>query len=146
MNNEQIIICLEQKAILLTKIMDLTKQIEVRCRQQEIRLDTFLEQRAVYMQRVDKCDALLRSLVETLEQDERQKLKAALEDPAHAQSDSDSGMARALSLIRECNTLVHQAIAIDLSARELLQAQYASMREKLNAARKEDASPSMFHS
>lgn len=142
MNNEQIIICLEQKVILLTKIMDLTKQIEVRCRQQEIRLDTFLEQRAVYMQRVDKCDALLRNLLETLEEDERQKLKAALDDPAHVEAGGD----RALSLIRECNTLVHQAIAIDLSARELLQAQYASMREKLNAARKEDVSPSMFHS
>ena len=57
MSTDNIIACLDQKVILLTQIWDLTKQIELRCMQDDIQLDDFLEQRGMFIARINKCNA-----------------------------------------------------------------------------------------
>ena len=141
MNNEQLRDCLEQKALLLTRILDVTKQIESRCGESEIRLDDLLEQRGAYMDRVDKCDSLIARLTDGLPADERQALQNALGHPEQIAETADP----ALDLIRKCHHLTRQAISLDHSARRLLERRYEDVRESLNASRRESPGHSPFH-
>lgn len=70
MINDKIKICLEQKEILLTKIFNLTKQLEARSRQPSIHYEDLPQQRQVYIDRLKKCEKLLSSCIAGLPKDE----------------------------------------------------------------------------
>ena len=59
MANEQIILCIQQKLVLMTNILNISKQVEVRCSQPEIELGNLLQKRKLFMDRIDKCNGLL---------------------------------------------------------------------------------------
>lgn len=73
--NDKVKICLEQKKILLVKIMNLTKQLEARSKQPDIRFEDLPQQRQVYIDRLKKCEKLLSSYINELPEDQSNRLK-----------------------------------------------------------------------
>lgn len=69
---------LKQKELLLIKIADLTKQMEVRTKQEEIRLENLPEQRQVLLDRIKKCCRMIDSCVEALPEEDQKHAKRVL--------------------------------------------------------------------
>jgi hypothetical protein len=143
MFENEIITCLEQKVILLTKVLDLTKQIQVRSRQDDIKLDNFLELRGSFMQRVKKCDDLFSKLTEQMPPEQQERMMRIL-NSAIAEQDSTKEELLILALSKKCNTLLQRTDSLNTSAYEAIKEQWESVKEKLYQLRKEGKTPSMF--
>jgi len=143
MANDEIVVCLEQKVILLTKVLDLTKQIQVRSKQSDIELDDFLEQRASYMKRVHKCNDLISSITEQIPPNEQKRFNQVLNSEIPEKECNDDELL-VLDLTKKSTQLLQRTAFLDKSAYEAIKAQYNSVRDKLNQLRKEGKTPSMF--
>ena len=144
MDIDQIIICLEQKKILLTKIMDLTKQIEVRCKQKTISLESLFEQREGLMRRADKCDRLNENQINQLPPEERAYMRSLLQakDETPPRTEEEQ---KVLQLAKSCSYIRQKAMVIDQSANELLKKRCDQMKEKINSTFKKTDYTTMFH-
>lgn len=144
MEIDQIIVCLEQKEILLTKIMDLTKQIEVRCRQEHVVLEDLFEQREMFMKRVDKCDHLIAGQLREQSPEYRTRLQTLLlaKEGAAARSDEER---KILRLAESCSYIKQKAMSIDRSANDILRQRCEQMRKEINANFKQTGYTTMFH-
>lgn len=143
MFSNEIMVCLEQKEILLTQILNLTKQIEVRCNEPEVELEHFLDQRSLLMQRVDKCnDVIAHQLSElTPAQQSRSKLLLALKIDKQDCSDEERA---ALELVARCNSLFQRAAVLNKSANDEMQQQYKEVKEKIKQTHKVGKGQNMF--
>lgn len=135
---DKIISCLEQKVILMTKILDITKQIEVRCKQSRITLDDFLDKRRDYMNRVNKCNHLISTLLAELSEEEQKRLKKLMSG-AESLQDKTEEEQQIEELAAKSRTIVQKAASIDRSANELLKKRYIEVRGKINESRKKSA-------
>lgn len=144
MPNNEIITCLEQKEILLKRVMDLTKQIEVRTRQPDIILDDLLEQRVPYMKRVQKCDRLIASNIEQLEPEQQTRMKQVLNcEIPEAQCDAEELCI--MKLVKSCNQILQRINVLNKSSYDAIKRQYDFVRDKLAELRKKGKTPNMFH-
>lgn len=141
---KEVLTCLEQKVILLTKILNLTKQIEVRSKEREIELDNFLDQRGAYIVRVNKCDDLILSLSESLPLEQQKRLQQILRTKLVEEECSKEELPL-LKLSLECSELLHRAAVLDQSARDAIQQQCNELREKLNETRKSGNQQTMYN-
>lgn len=78
MTNSKLEFALEQKELLLIKIADLTKQMEVRTKQKEIRLENLPAQRQVLLDRMEKCRLMIDVCVKALPEEERERMERIL--------------------------------------------------------------------
>lgn len=67
--------CMEQKIILLTKTSDLTKQMEVRSKQEDIEMGDLAAQRQVFIDRLKKCESVIASCIDGLPEEQRERQK-----------------------------------------------------------------------
>ena len=143
MFSEEIMTCLEQKELLLTQILNLTKQIEVRCSEPEISLEHFLDQRGSLMQRVDKCNNLIESQVAQMlpEQQNRANLILNLKID---EADCGEQERAAFELAKKCSSLLQRAPDLDKSANDLIKHQYEDVKKKIKQTRKPVKGQSMF--
>jgi hypothetical protein len=144
MPNNEIITCLEQKVILLTKVLDLTKQIQVRSRQPEIDLENFLEQRGSFMKRVQKCTDLVSSLTKQMPLEQQERLTRLFHFAVTEEGCNEEELL-ILTLSQKCAALLQQTASLDRSAYNAIKKQSDDAREKLSQLRKEGKSPSMFY-
>jgi len=141
---KEILTCLEQKVILLTEILNLTKQIEMRSKERDIELDNFLEQRGAYIVRVNKCDDLILSLSESLLPEQQKRLQQIL----HSELSEEECSKEELPLLKlsiECTELLQRTAVIDKSARDAIQEQCNELREKINLTRKNGNQQTMYN-
>lgn len=126
---------LKQELILLTRIEDITKQIEVQTRQSEIQMGSLVDQRQLYLDRLKKCRQMIESVCAPLppEQRERQKKILAGQFP---QKECSPEEARLLELGAKCRMVLQRTLATDREARERLQRECSRTREQLLAYRK----------
>lgn len=141
MFNQEIMSCLEQKVILLTHILNLTKQIEVRCSESEVDLENLLEQREGFMQRFGKCDDLIRSLVAQLPVDQQKTAQQILNQTIQ---NCGADEQKALESVRECESLLQRAALIDRAANEALKRQYDDAKQHLKELRKSGNRENLF--
>ncbi len=125
---------LRQELVLLTRISDLTKQIEVQSRQAEIRLEDLPERRQVYIDRLKKCRrAAARSLAE-LPAPQRARAEALL--AGRAVGPALGGEERELlESAGSCRAVLRKTLASDVSARGKIRAECARLRSLVRAAR-----------
>ena len=72
MTIELINICSEQSHVFIGKLLDLTKEMHVSCQKNDFdSLNTLLNARSDYMQRIDKCSHLIDEIVSKLSQTEQ---------------------------------------------------------------------------
>lgn len=143
MFSEEIRICLEQKSILLTQILNLTKQIEVRCNEPEVKLEHFLDQRGGLMQRVDKCNSLIASLLTQMPPEEQARIRSVLNMTIKENECSEEERA-ALKLVGKCNSLFQRAAALNQSASEAMKQQYEDVKSKIKETNPAGKGQSMF--
>lgn len=144
MPNSEIITCLEQKEVLLKKVMDLTKQIEVRTRQPEVNLDDFLEQRVPYMKRVQKCNWFIASNLKQLEPEQQVRMKQILDYEISEDQCIEEELC-IMKLAKNCDHLLQRINVLNKSSYDEIKRQYDFAREKLIQLRKEGKTPNMFH-
>ncbi len=143
MFNEEILTCLEQKKILLTQILNLTKQIEVRCNEPEVELEHFLDQRGALMKRVDMCNNLIDSKIVQMPP-EQQSRAAFILNGTSDENDCNPEELSVLQLVNQCDTLFHRAAALDQSANDAIKRQHSEVKEKLKQLRKFGKGQDMF--
>ena len=78
MINDKIKICLVQKKILLINIFNLTKQLEARSMQPNIRYEDLPQQRQVYIDRLEKCEKLLSAYIDGIPAGENSRVEKIL--------------------------------------------------------------------
>lgn len=141
MFSEEIMTCLEQKVILMTQILNITKQIEVRCNEPEVNLEHLLDLRGSLMQRAEKCDNLIFSLTDQLPPEQEDRVKSILNLTAKDLSENEQ---KASKLVGDANSLYQQAAALDQSANEAMQRQYDETKSKLRELRKNGKGSNLF--
>jgi hypothetical protein len=141
---DEIYTCLEQKKILITEILNITKRIELRTRGTEIELDNLLELRGSFISRVAKCDDFILTLSQSLSDEQQQRLQRILHSELTEEDCSDTEL-RLLRISKECVSLLQSAGQIDQSARNAIQAQCNELREKINEARKSSNQKEMYN-
>lgn len=146
MFNREMMLCLEQKEILLTDILNLTKQIEVRCGEPEANLEHLLEIRAALMTRCDKCDRLLESLAGQLPEEERAFAAEILHRRNGGRSVAGEEGQRAMALLQHCDVLFSRAAALNRLAMENLKKRRDNVQEKLKQARRAGKPRGIFYS
>jgi hypothetical protein len=134
---EQLILCLEQKIILLTKILNITKQIEVRSAQPEIELEDFLEQRGVFIERLNKCNTLINSIISELPSAQKSRTKMLLNLQA-SESDCNSDEQKILKLSKKCSELIKRITDLDTVAHQRIKKERDELMEKINELRKKE--------
>lgn len=138
---EEIMTCLEQKVILMTQILNITKQIEVRCNEPEVNLEHLLDQRGSLIQRAKKCDGLVFSLTDQLPPEQKDRIKSILSRTAQNLGEDEQ---KASKLVEKADSLYQQAAALDQSANEAIQRQYDDTKSKLRELRKKGKGSNLF--
>ena len=142
---EQLILCLEQKVILLTKILNITKQIEVRSAQPEIKLDDFLEQRGVFIERLNKCNSLIKSIVSQSASEEKSRIKMLLNLQV-SESNCNSDEEKILKLSKKCSELIKRTTDLDSVAHQRIKKERDELMEKINELRKKENKDTPYQS
>lgn len=145
MFSQEILLCLEQKEILLIEILNLTKRIEVRCAEPEIHLEHLSEQLGPLIARTEKCDRLIASLVGALPEPEQSAVKNILNRRCEEIS-LDGDQKKALRLAEHCAVLFRQAAALHRFATESLTKRRDEAQQKLKELRKPSKSREIFYS
>ena len=145
MTDEKLLFALEQKTLLLTKIADLTKQIEVKSKQKEIRLENLPTQRQILLNRVEKCNRMIDGCVKSLPEDSRERMRQILAGKIRPEECTPEETVllrhslKCLSLLRTILAENNIAVVRVRKERNRLQKAMSKLRKDSNA------SGSMFH-
>lgn len=142
--DEQIVLCIQQKLVLMTNILNLSKQIEVRCSQPEIELGNLLQDRKVYMDRFDKCNVLLSKLTAELPSAEKERMEQLLGGKTEPEDSSEEELS-ILKSIQKYNDYLQQAIALDKNATKHMQKQRDELRVTINKQRKTQENTTLYN-
>ena len=135
---DAVIICLEQKKILITDILDATKQIEVQSAQEDVQIDNLIEQRQIKIQRIKKCDELIKEKLKFLDVTEKERWdKIVMCGECSLNNDDEK---KAFELAGEIKALFIRTAELDKKAKENLQMQYEEAKENMASLRKNTAS------
>lgn len=135
MSMDTIVSCLEQKNLLMTHLLNLTKQIEVQASQEEIVIDEILAKRTDFMKRIDKCNALIQSTINNMESPEKEHLDALIANPNDSICDNETDQ-NIVALCLKYKELLVRTVEIDTKANELMQQRHEEIKNKLNSIRK----------
>ncbi|NCC86419.1 MAG: hypothetical protein EOM05_00935 [Clostridia bacterium] len=141
---EFVIICLEQKKIIITEILDVTKQIEVQSVQEDVQIDNLIEQRQVKIQRIKKCDELIKEKLKILDVEEKENWDKIVKcDECSLNNDDEKN---AFKLAGEIKAIFIRVAKLDKKAKENLQMQYEEAKSNMATLRKNTASPTNMFS
>lgn len=143
MLTQDILVCLQQKKILMEQILNITKQMEVQSLEETVDLDLLLEQRGQLMQRVDKCNLLIRSKTELQDSAEQERLRDLMSLQLEEETCSPDEK-RALNLVSEINALFRQAAALNRSTMDLLLVQRENSKKQLAELKQQGEQNNLF--
>lgn len=144
MSNNQIVLCMQQKLILITSILNITKQIEVRCSQPEIELGNLLQKRQLFMGRIDKCNALISKLTDELPPKEKERMQQLLSGKAEETSCNEDELI-ILQSSQKFKDYLEQSIVLDTNATQSMRKQYDKMKITINKQRKAQGNKSIYN-
>ena len=127
--------CMKQELILLTKISDITKQIEVQSRQEDMHLDGLAESRQVYIDRLKKCRNLIEKACRQLPLDKQERRKKIISG-RFPKEECTPEEVKLLELGKKSYAVLHETLALDEEARERLQQECDRLQKMVHASRK----------
>lgn len=140
---EQVALCVQQKLALMTNILNLTKQIEVQCSQPDIELGDLLQKRQAYMDRIDKCNALITQLTNELPLDEKEHIKQLLNG-----KEKEAGCSKEelpiLQSAQKYNEYLQLTVGLDKNASQHMQKQCDELKKTINQQRKNQKNTSLY--
>ena len=132
---EDLSACLEQEEVLLTRIRDLSVQIEVQCGFPTPAPGELVRQRQVYFDRLKKCVGRVTALLGKLEPGERQRMSAVLSSGAKR----DECSAQELPLLERgarCRSLLREAAASDRESLKRIKKECDRLQKLVNESRR----------
>ena len=135
--------CMTQELVLLTKISDITKQIEVQSRQKEIHLDGLAENRQIYIDRLKKCRQMIEAACQPLLPEQQERRKKILSG-RFAKEKCTPEEAKLLELGAKCNSVLQEMLVTDREARERLQQECDRLQKLLHTSRRPAAKKGYF--
>lgn len=126
---------MNQGLVLLTKISDITKQIEVQSRQENMRLDGLAESRQVYIDRLKKCRKLIETACRQLPEEQRERRKKIISG-RFPKEECTPEEVTLLELGKKTNALLRETLAVDKEARVRLQRECDRLQKLVHASRK----------
>jgi len=126
--------CLEQKVTLFTDMLNISKNIEVQTRQEQVVLDDLLAKRKMLMDRVDKCNALIVRELGYLSETPRIHWQSMLRD--HHDCAGDEGEAAICALVNKSHELCLRIADLNRVADANLKRQRDDLKEQLKATKK----------
>lgn len=127
--------CMDQKVILLTRISDLTKQVEVMSRQKAPDVGSLLNQRQVYLDRLKKCESILENSRCQLPLEMQGQVKLILSGKESAEN-CTADEAKLLLCGRKCRVLLRDILAMDAECKSRLQAERSRLQKLLQPSGK----------
>ena len=116
---EKILLCLEQKNLLMKDILNLTRRIEVKAAQEEVVLDGPLAERQNRIDRLIKCDKLISDEMASIDDESKSHLRDLLSGKTEvAIGETETKM---VELVNGTKTYLSRTLEIDKSAMSILQ-------------------------
>lgn len=134
-SNQTLAAYLDQKLILLTKISDLTKQIEVQSSQTDIQLGDLPEKRQIYIDRLKKCEQMIHESYQSMAGEQKERRKKILNGD-FSKKDCTVEEAGLLACAIQCRSVLLRTLAMDRDARGLIQKECDRLQNLLHTARK----------
>ncbi len=135
---EKIMLCLEQKNLLMKDVLNLTKRIEVKAAQEEVVLDALLADRQNRIDRLIKCDKLISDEMASVDNESRAHLRDLLAGKSEvAIGETETKMAE---LVNSTKAYLSRTLEIDKSAMAILQQKREEARIALVEINSEKAS------
>lgn len=131
----QLLMFWDQKVVLLTAVLNLTKQIEVQSRQEDIQLSDLPEQRQVYIDRLKKCNRMIDFCQKKAVGEEADRLKLLLSGKEDPQTCTEEER-RLAGYARESRSLLDSILALDTEARKRIRNDCDRMQKQLRSARR----------
>lgn len=125
---ETLLTCMQQKLIFITQFSNLTKQMEVRSRQEEINLGDLLQRRQNLLDRIDKCDKLMAKTLKAADSPELRMIISGRRLP-----DGSGDKERQLfTLACQYYKLLEETISDNQKVQQLLQKSYNEAKQALS--------------
>lgn len=136
--------CLEQKQVLLTKLLSLSRQIKDQCYQPEKTTPSALiEQRQIYLTRLKKCVDRINFLVEKLPPQEHERmniiLSAQSSKPACTQAESELWKLEVKS-----HSLLQEIYSCDAESKKKMKEECDRLRKLVNDSRSKRNSHTLY--
>ncbi len=141
---ESILLCLEQKSIFATDVLNITKQIEVQSNQEELDLDELLEQRQSRIQRMMKCDELIQTKLSDFDKEEGEHWQQII-DGEQCEIEGKE-QKKAAAYVEAIGDTSKRIVTLQKSVMKNLRAQYEEAKENLTQLNKNNmANTNIFH-
>lgn len=138
MEYERLLALWDQRTVLLTSVLDLTKQIEAQSRQEDIQLGDLPEQRQVYIDRLKKCNRAIDASAGKANPEDRARLKRILAANPDLTSCTQEER-RLAAYARESRRLLDSILASDTEARRKIRLECDRLRKLARSSRKKAA-------
>lgn len=135
---EKILLCLEQKNLLMKDILNLTRRIEVKAAQEEVVLDAPLAERQNRIDRLIKCDKLISDEMASVDNESKAHLRDLLAGKAEVAADENE--TKMVELVNSTKSYLSRTLEIDKSAMAILQQKREEARIALVEINNEKAS------
>lgn len=135
---EKILLCLEQKNLLMKDILNLTRRIEVKAAQEEVVLDAPLAERQNRIDRLIKCDKLISDEMVSIDNESKAHLRDLLAGKAEVAADENE--TKMVELVNGTKSYLSRTLEIDKSAMAILQQKREEARIALVEINNEKAS------
>ena len=123
----------DQRIVLLTAILNLTKQIEVQSSQKDIRLGDLPEQRGVYIGRLKKCNRMIDACRGKTDEKELARLTQVLAGKADAAGCTEEEL-RLADDAQKSRSLLDSILSSDTEARRKIRNECDRLRRRAAAA------------
>lgn len=124
-----ILICLEQKELFVKDILSITEHIEIEARKEEIHLDDLLAERQNRIERIKKCNEVIKNSLAELDDAERNRIKQLIDGESFSFVNHEEE--RIVELGTSTRNCLSKIRDVDKVAMELLAAQREEARKML---------------
>ena len=138
--------CLEQKVLLLTNMLNITKEIEVQSMNEDMFLDDLLARRGNCIERYERCNALIKQQAERIKSNDENYFNI-LTRALLGEDTGDDNLAELTELAIKGQELFERTKKINEQAQKNLLEQREKMKEELSNFRNSryNTSNGMFH-
>lgn len=132
---EELLACMDQKEVLLTRIRDLSRRIEVRCGLPDASPAEPITERQIYIDRLKKCEARVSSLLARLPAEERDRADRVLSARMRQKECASDDEKALLTYGARCRSLLLEITAFDAESLKQMKKERDRLQKLVNDSR-----------
>ncbi|HCW80688.1 MAG TPA: hypothetical protein DG942_06235 [Ruminococcaceae bacterium] len=126
--------CMKQKVVLLTKILNITKMMEVQSQQKEVDLGGLPDERQTYIDRLKKCEGIIKKACLSVPEEKQAEVKGVLAGKFPDESCSTPEEKELLHYGIKCSSLLSMTLPLDRECRKNLQKECDRLRSLIHTS------------